>query len=397
MSDVTHRWRAVAIESAEELQAQGIPYCFEGAIALSLQGIDILDMDKIEISVQWDLFAEACNLFAAAQEKSVQKNEESATCTCSRAGILIALTCYYNSVIVTDPDRVDIEQDGHVVWVKSFEFFLRTRVSDDLTVQRIRDFLRHKQQTLHALTERAWNQSAYDAWVTRFGQPTAAAAQIARNPRAQLTAIKRHVGAVEGKRIANLLGSHGRKAVALALLGAEVTVVDTSAENAKYATEVAQAAGVEIEYIVSDVLSLAQVDSKREFDIVLMELGILHYFIDLEPLAQVVIGLLGKGGRMILQDFHPVSTKLITSKGRKHKVTGNYFDATLETTAVAFTKFVQDAKETHTVQLRKWTLGEIVTAIARVGLCIRVLEEEPNHKVDDMGIPKTFTLVAEKV
>jgi hypothetical protein len=32
------------------------------------------------------------------------------------------------------------------------------------------------------------------------------------------------------------------------------------------------------------------------------------------------------GGRLILRDFHPVSTKLISSRGKKHKATGNYFD-----------------------------------------------------------------------
>jgi len=53
--------------------------------------------------------------------------------------------------------------------------------------------------------------------------------------------------------------------------------------------------------------------------------------------------------------------------------------------------------ETKQVRVRKWTLGEIVTAMADAGLFIRLLEEEPNTKIDDMGIPKMYTVIAEKL
>ncbi|MDB4895602.1 MAG: SAM-dependent methyltransferase, partial [Firmicutes bacterium] len=129
------------------------------------------------------------------------------------------------------------------------------------------------------------------------------------------------------------------------------------------------------------------------------ELGILHYFVDLRPLARVVRQLLRPGGRLILQDFHPVSTKLITSTGKKHKVTGNYFDTGLQETDVAYTKYLPEERraELKKVRHRHWTLGEIVTAIAAAGLFVRSLDEEPNTKADDAGIPKTFTLVAERL
>ena len=52
-----------------------------------------------------------------------------------------------------------------------------------------------------------------------------------------------------------------------------------------------------------------------------------HYFCDLKPLFSVVATLLScSGGRLLLRDFHPVSTKLITSRGAKHKVAGDYFE-----------------------------------------------------------------------
>jgi alkyldihydroxyacetonephosphate synthase len=72
-----------------------------------------------------------------------------------------------------------------------------------------------------------------------------------------------------------------------------------------------------------------------------------------------------------------------------------------EETDVAFSKFLPEAiqRDIPKVQLRKWTLGEIVTAVSQSGLFIKQLVEEPNQSSEafDKGIPKTFTIVAEKV
>lgn len=251
----------------------------------------------------------------------------------------------------------------------------------------------------------AWNTSSYEAWVSRFGTAEEAAERIKANPAAKLRGLYRHMGELKGKKAANLLGSHGSMAVAMALLGAEATVVDISAGNARYAKELAGHAGVPLRYIVSDVLELSDEVLDGTFDLVLMEFGILHYFTDLGPLIQVVARLLGPGGRLVLQDFHPVTTKLISSRGttaniRKHKVTGDYFDASIHETEVAYSKFLTDSERglLPKVQLRYWNLGEIVTAVAQGGLTIRELAEEPNQSSDifDKGIPKTFTLVADK-
>lgn len=54
------------------------------------------------------------------------------------------------------------------------------------------------------------------------------------------------------------MGSHGAKAVAAALLGASVTCVDISPSNADYGQQLAAAAGVEVQFVVSDVLQLPE-------------------------------------------------------------------------------------------------------------------------------------------
>ena len=198
------------------------------------------------------------------------------------------------------------------------------------------------------------------------------------------------------------MGSNGNKAVALALLGADVTVVDFSEGNRRYALDLAEACGVKINFILSDVLKMPKEVMSGDYDIVFAEMGILHYFSDLSPFMNVINSLLKDGGKAVLRDFHPVSTKLITSRGstakvRKHKVTGDYFDTSLEEKEVAYSKYLEEG-EVEKVFLRKWNLGEIVTAVAHTGLKIESLTEEPNLSSDvfDKGIPKTFTIVARK-
>ena len=250
--------------------------------------------------------------------------------------------------------------------------------------------------------EAAWNQLAYDAWCSRFGYPEEAAEKIKSDPAAKISSLAGYLGDLKGKKVIHLLGSNGNKAVAMAILGAEVTVVDIASENARYAKELARAAGVNINYIVSDVLELSEEELTGKYDIVLMELGVLHYFLDLKPLMSIVYRLLKSGGKFVLQDFHPVSTKLITSKGKKHKVTGDYFDTSIEETEVAYMKFVpgmdtltsEEKSSFQKAYHRKWTIGEIITSIASQNLYIRIFDEAENPKPEDKGIPKIYTAVA---
>jgi len=256
------------------------------------------------------------------------------------------------------------------------------------------------------IVQNPWNEDTYDAWVERFGTPLEAAVKLKMDPTVKLHPILQYFGDVKDKEIMNLMGSNGIKAVALALLGAKTAVVDISRGNAKYASELAQQAGVGVRYIIADVLQIPSEEVKSQYDIVFAELGIVHYFTDLKPFFEVVSGLLKKDGRFVLRDFHPITTKLISSRGstakvRKHKVDGDYFDTSLEEKEVSYTKYLPEGVviETTKVYWRRWTLGEVVTAAAEVGLTIRLLHEEPNLSSDvfDKGIPKTYTIVADKV
>ncbi|WP_411679248.1 class I SAM-dependent methyltransferase [Clostridium thailandense] len=277
------------------------------------------------------------------------------------------------------------------------------------------------------INEMAWNQMAYEAWGYRFGPPSEASKKIKSDPISKLGLLSKYFlnidktspttevdtcqgyqdfhQALKNKKIVNLLGSHGSKAIALALMGADVTVIDFSYENSRYALDLARECDVSINYIVSDVLNIPKEEFTGDYDIVFCELGILHYFTDLNPFFDVAAKLLHQDGIFLVEDFHPISTKLITTKGKKHKVVGDYFSIDIEETEVAYMKFVpgmeklteQEKSSFQKAHLRKWTLGEIVTAIANNGFYIQTLEESESPKPEDKGIPKLFTIKAKKL
>lgn len=372
------------------LENGSIPYTVIEESALILQGIS-LPLEKIDVLIQWDVFSKCQELFVDYPCSPVNSSPMSASFEVQFHGVHVHVSCIFNTTIKTDPYRVSVNN----IWCKSLYSYLYgndfSAYKEDIVAS-----LLQKQQTYTKHNEQAWNQNNYQALIERYGEPVKVAEKIKQNPEWRLHPFYKYMKDLKGKKVIHLLGSNGVKGTALALLGADVTVVDFSQENAMFANEVASAANVSLNYVVSDVFALNEAKYERQFDYVLMELGVLHYFITLEPLMKLVGKLLTSEGKFVLHEFHPISTKLITSTGKKHKVTGDYFNPTLSYNTVAFSKHMpEDVQEElmQTVQ-RKWTIGELVTATASSGLQIEVLEEEPNHKLHDIGLPKTFTLVA---
>lgn len=236
------------------------------------------------------------------------------------------------------------------------------------------------QKQLSTINEKSWNTAAYEAWTNRHGAPEDYAKKIMEDPTREVAHYLPYIQSPKGKRIINLLGSKGNKGVALALLGSDVTVVDISASNAKYANELADAAGVSIQYVVSDVLN---VQLSESFDIVLLELGVLHYFLDLKPLFQKIATLLKRDGMLILRDYHPVYTKLLGVDHPSFKANGNYFDEELIEDDVAYSILLTEAQKESLPKttIRRWTLGEIITTLAEERFKIeKLVEEHGSHQ-----------------
>ncbi|WP_214801379.1 class I SAM-dependent methyltransferase [Exiguobacterium sp. ERU656] len=241
-----------------------------------------------------------------------------------------------------------------------------------------------------AINKTAWEYRAYEFWNQRDGSPADKAKAILADPKASLKKHQHYFGEVNGKRIANLCGSNGRKAVPLALLGADVTVFDISEENRRYALELAACTGTEIEYIVGDIYEMDLNRYRNQFDVLYLEGGILHYFHDLEAFAAILFALLKPGGKLILSDYHPIKHCI----DEESQYIPRYFDQEIYEENIAYQAHFDPAEQTEfpKVMLRHYTMSEIVNTVIRSGFTLEQLDEHRGW--DGENIPWEFTLVA---
>ncbi|QUA54265.1 class I SAM-dependent methyltransferase [Aristaeella lactis] len=242
--------------------------------------------------------------------------------------------------------------------------------------------------------KKAWEYNAYDFWVTHAGTPAERAKEDMAAPEKMLRKYARYFDRYEGIRIANICGSCGKKAIPLALLGADVTVFDISEQNRQYAMETAEAAHVCLHYVVCDVLEIDLEKYGSSFDVVFMEGGILHYFHDIDEFMRIMYSLLKPGGKMICSDFHPF-TKINDSLKMGMPVM-SYFSTDIIEAEMAHSRFFEDEirRQMPKCSLRKYTISEILNAIIRSGFTLKQFDEHPSW--EDDRLPGEFTAIAIK-
>ncbi|MDR6878525.1 class I SAM-dependent methyltransferase [Bacillus sp. 3255] len=243
-----------------------------------------------------------------------------------------------------------------------------------------------------ALNKRAWEYRAYEFWTKHHGSPEEKAAEIVRNPLACLKKHQTYLAHAAGRKIANLCGSNGRKAVPLALLGADVTVFDISEENRRYALELAAHAGASIDYVVTDIYEIDREKYGGYFDILYLEGGILHYFHKIGTFMSILYALLRTGGQLVLSDFHPLRRCLGAAGPEEVK----YFDTELRRGDLAYKGFFEEEEQEQfpPVMLRSFTLSEIINAVIEAGFALERFDEHRGWNKEN--IPWEFTIVAGK-
>lgn len=246
--------------------------------------------------------------------------------------------------------------------------------------------------------KKAWEYRAYEFWNMNYGTPTEKAAQIKKDPEAHLRYHQKYFENIKGLKIANVCGSNGRIAVPLAVLGADVTIFDISAENKRYALELASCAEVSVDFELCDFYDVDLNRFGNLFDIAYLEGGILHYFHDIDRFSSLLYSILKPGGKLILSDFHPFRKIIATGIPGKNAVVtgGNYFDSDIHDGDVAYKNYFpqQDQDDFPNCSLRFYTLSEILNAVIHAGFNIREFNEHPSW--DDKKIPGEFTIYALK-
>ena len=239
--------------------------------------------------------------------------------------------------------------------------------------------------------KKAWEFDAYSFWVEHSGTPEDRAAEDVKDPVKMLRKYAGYFDSFEGAKIANICGSCGKKAVPLALLGAEVTVFDISEDNKRYAMEVAKAAGTHIDYVVGDVLEIDEDRYSGFFDVVFMEGGILHYFHDIDEFMKKMNMLLKQGGKIICSDFHPF-TKINDSLNYQFP-TMSYFSTDVYEGEMAHARFYDEEtrKNMPKCSYRKYTISEILNSMIANGFVIERFDEHPSWENEDL--PGEFTAI----
>ncbi len=110
---------------------------------------------------------------------------------------------------------------------------------------------------------------------------------------------------VKGKTLLHLQCHFGLDTLSWARKGAEVTGIDLSSTAIDKAQELTKQAGLNAEFICTDVYGTPEVVSKQ-FDIVFTSYGALCWLPDLDLWAQVVSDCLKAGGQFYMVEFHPL-------------------------------------------------------------------------------------------
>lgn len=188
-------------------------------------------------------------------------------------------------------------------------------------------------------------------------------------------------GEVSGKTLLHLQCNMGSDTLSWARLGARVTGIDFSEAAIAQARMLATEANLPARFLQSDLYALPDLPEMRDewFDIVFTSYGALCWLPDLTRWAEIAARFLRPGGTLLLVETHPFAMMVETAGGedsRSLRVNGPYFHAT-EPLAEPVGGNLAVAGAPGAVYIWRYSLGEVVTALARAGLRIERLEEYP--------------------
>lgn len=381
---------------ADELLKEQIPFKIDGKTMIFAHGLEF-PLEKICLTFKWKEEERVRAFFQYGKDAEQTKNNFKYFDSIY-AGMKIRCM-FYGHCPEADTDEflyqnTDLVQiNDLIIPVQSLLFYYENAEKNSSFYQMVSDWL-EKHENYSVQNKKAWEYSAYEFWVQNAGAPSELAKKMLQNPSGMLKRYMDYFDSFSNVRIANICGSCGKKAVPLALLGAEVTVFDISEDNQRYAMEVAEAADVTINYEVCDVLAVDTEKYGNYFDVLFMEGGVLHYFHDINEFMQVMYALLKQGGKMICSDFHPFTK--ISDILRLEQPIMSYFSTDVFAGEMAHARFYGDAIRNQMPKClyRKYTVSEIINSVISCGFTLEKFDEHPAWT--DERLPGEFTLVAGK-
>ncbi|OZD43206.1 SAM-dependent methyltransferase [Rhodococcus sp. 06-1477-1B] len=232
--------------------------------------------------------------------------------------------------------------------------------------------------TLHA----ARDGSGYG--IERYIDDTEALSDVVRFDRPLL-------GDIRGQRAVHLQCHIGTDTLSLARLGATVTGLDFSENAVIEARRLATEAGVDVDFIRSDVRDAADALPRGSFDLVYTGIGALCWLPSVTEWAGVVADLLAPGGTLHIREGHPILWSLNEDLPGL-SLAFPYFEQTAPLEWDDDSTYVEVSAPVKSTRTYEWNhgLGEIVTALLERGLRIDTLVE--HDSVPWEALPGRMTL-----
>lgn len=179
------------------------------------------------------------------------------------------------------------------------------------------------------------------------------------------------IGDVSGKTLLHLQCHFGLDTLSLARLGAKVTGVDISDRSIEEARRLSGESNVPGRFIRADLFDLPDL-ADEQFDIVYSTYGAIWWMSDIRRWAQIIFRHLKEGGFFYLAEVHPVLDML----GEEKNVVEPYFHIGTERFYGEPDYCDKDLTIEEEVGWR-WTIGDVVTALADAELHLEFLHEHP--------------------
>jgi SAM-dependent methyltransferase len=260
---------------------------------------------------------------------------------------------------------------------------------------------------MHASNQAAWDEAAerYERWLPEAIELIKGGGTNLLPP--ELEAI----GDLHGncRRAIHLQCAGGRDTLSLWNLGAdEVVGIDFSSRMLELAERLSTAVGAPARWIRADVL-----DTPHELDgtgdLVYTGRGSLVWLQDLDAWAAVLHRLLAPTGRLVLFEGHPIEW-LFDVDDDGHWIATDYdYFAGPEASKGWAPEYIDRLSIPEAEQAwkfaRSWTLGEVLTALARAGLRFEQIAEHPTDwwgghadvRPEERGrIPLSYSVVARR-
>jgi SAM-dependent methyltransferase len=252
---------------------------------------------------------------------------------------------------------------------------------------------------------RAWNEIANVREKTMPPAEFFAKGGSTLDPRV-VTAAQALYPDLRGLRLIHLQCATGEDTLSWAGMGLQAAGVDISDVQIELAKQKAAASGLSAAFVAADVYDLPGAlpqELPANYDLVFTGGGAIVWLPDIRRWAQVVASLLQPGGRLLLNDIHPVTACLWTVDEHL-QITSDYFGRGQAEVDTGWSHF-EGAEDAREIKYEfNWPLGDIVTALAQAGLMIERLEEYPGgpewrfgeKQAETLRLPGDFLLIARK-